>query len=254
MDIQKFEKFMNIMYRLRKECPWDSEQTHDSIKAATLEEAYETVHAIDEKDYKELQGELGDLLLHIAFHSVIAEDNGTFTIDDVIQGISDKLVRRHPHIFGDVQVKNVGEILQNWEAIKLSEGRESVLDGVPEIMPSLLRAYRLQEKAAKVGFDWKKVEDVYAKVVEETNELHQAVDSGDKEAVEKEFGDLFFALINYARFIGVNPENALRGTNRKFISRFQFIEKELANRGKKITESNLEEMDEIWNESKKIYK
>jgi MazG family protein len=254
-ETQSFSEFIKVMRRLRKECPWDREQTHDSIKAATLEEAYEAIHAIDENDYDELKKELGDLLLHIAFHSVIAEENGTFTLDDVIRGITEKLIRRHPHVFGDTQVSSMGEILQNWEAIKLNEGgRTSVLDGVPEAMPALLRAYRMQEKAAKVGFDWKDVKDVYAKVKEETDELNRALLSNDKDAVESEFGDLVFALINYARFIGVNPEDALRRTNKKFVRRFQYIEQKLAEQNKKITESNLEEMDKYWEESKRIGK
>lgn len=252
MKKHTFDELMDIMRRLRKECPWDREQTHDSIKAATLEEVYEAVHAIDEKDWNELKKELGDILLHVVFHTAIAEDSKTFTIDEVIGEITEKLIRRHPHVFGDVQVSGSQEILQNWEAIKLSEGRESVMDGLPVAMSALLRAHRMQEKAAKVGFDWKHVDDVYAKVVEETDELHSAVASGDTDEIEREFGDLIFALINYARFIGVNPENALRRTNKKFDLRFRHIEKRLAENNKKITESNLEEMDVYWEESKGI--
>lgn len=252
MTINNFQELVDIMHRLRKDCPWDKEQTHDSIKASTLEEAYETVHAIDEKDYEELKKELGDLLFHVLFHSAIAEENGTFTLDDVMISIKEKLIRRHPHVFGDVIVSGTEEIKANWEAIKLSEGRLSVMDGLPEALPELLRSYRIQEKAAKVGFDWDNVDDVYKKVIEETNELHVEVAAGNADGIEKEFGDLLFALINYARFIGVNPENALRMTNKKFQRRFRYIEEQLALIGKKVTESNLAEMDKFWNESKGI--
>lgn len=252
MSKKNFQDLVDIMYRLRRECPWDKEQTHDSIKASTLEEAYETVQAIDEKDYDELKKELGDLLFHVLFHSAIAEENGTFTLEDVVDSIAEKLIRRHPHVFGDVKVSGTEEIKANWEAIKLSEGRKSVMDGLPVTLPELLRAYRIQEKAAKVGFDWNNVDDVYKKVVEETEELQVEVAAGNKEAIEQEFGDLLFALINYARFIGVNPENALRATNQKFQKRFRYIEQQLEAIGKKVTESNLEEMDKFWNESKGI--
>lgn len=252
MTGEKFEKLWEIMKRLRQECPWDSEQTHDSIKAATLEETYEVLEAIDLKDYYELKSELGDLLLHIVFHSAIAEENKTFSVNDVIDSITEKLIRRHPHVFGDVQVKNTKEVLRNWEEIKLSEGRDSVLEGVPKNLPSLARAYRLQEKASKVGFDWEKKEDVWKKVIEEIEEMHAEEKSGNHEEFEKEIGDVFFALTNYARFLGVNPENALRRTNEKFISRFNYVEKKIKESGKGLTESNLEEMDKYWNESKKV--
>lgn len=251
MTETKFTELLDIMYKLRKECPWDKVQTHDSIKSATMEEAYEVINAIDEKDFTELKGELGDLLLHIVFHSVIAEEEGYFTIDDVIDGITSKLVRRHTHIFGGVKVNNNSDIERNWETIKLEEeGRESILDGVPPNMPGLHRAFRLQQKASKVGFDWKNKENVWEKVEEEITELKEAESKNDLLEIENELGDLFFSLINYSRFLGVNPENALRRSTNKFVKRFQYIEEKLKESGSKITNSNLEEMDKLWDESK----
>ena len=250
MKEQNFYELVNIMRRLREECPWDKEQTNDSIKAATLEEAYETVEAIDKKNYDELKSELGDLLLHIVFHSAIAEDNKLFNIEDVIKSISEKLIRRHPHVFSDTVVTNNNDILRNWEHIKLQEGRKSLLEGIPKALPALYRAYRIQEKAAKVGFDWSDIKDVWEKVKEEFKEFREAELSGNIEQTEEEFGDLLFALINYARFIKINPENALRKTNEKFISRFQYIEQKLEENGKSLIDSNLEEMDKYWEEAK----
>ena len=251
MTGEKFENLWAIMKRLRLECPWDKEQTHDSIKAATLEETYEMIEAIDLKDFNELKAELGDLLLHIVFHAAIAEENKNFSINDVIDSITDKLIRRHPHIFSDTKVKDTKEILRDWEEIKLSEGRDSVLEGVPKNLPSLARAYRLQEKASKVGFDWEKKEDVWKKVIEEIEEMHEMEKAGNQDEFEKEMGDVFFALTNYARFLGVNPENALRLTNEKFIARFSYVEKKIKETGKSVSESNLTEMDKFWEESKK---
>lgn len=248
---EKFQKLYEIMRKLREECPWDMEQTHDSIKAATLEETYELIEAIDQKDYPELKAELGDLLLHIVFHSAIGEDNKTFNTEQVIDSICEKLIRRHPHVFGDVEVKDTKEILKNWEEIKLTEGRDSVLEGVPKQLPGLARAYRLQEKASKVGFDWEKKEDVWKKVIEEIEEMHEMEAEGNMTKLEEEFGDVFFALTNYARFLGINPENALRLTNEKFIKRFSYVEKKITGLGKKLSESNLTEMDKYWEESKK---
>jgi len=250
MTEKKFLNLVNIMYRLRKECPWDAEQTHDSIKASTIEETYELIETIDEKNYNDMKGELGDLLLHILFHSVIAEDNGHFKIDDVIDGISEKLIRRHPHVFGDTKVNGSKDITKNWETIKLSEGRESVLEGVPKQLPGLQRAHRLQEKASKIGFDWENKDDVWSKVSEELDEFKHAEKETDFNKMEEEFGDIIFSLINYARFLNINPENALRKTNEKFIKRFNFIEKSLKSNGKSITDSSLEEMDKYWEESK----
>jgi XTP/dITP diphosphohydrolase len=254
MTGKKFENLMDIMRRLRNDCSWDSVQTHDSIKANTLEEAYEVVEAIDEKNYNELRIELGDLLLHIVFHSVMAEEKNNFNIDNVIDTISEKLIRRHPHVFGEVKVKNNDDITRNWETIKLQEGRKSVLEGVPKHLPELHKAFRLQEKAAKVGFDWEKKEDVWEKVLEEIEELKEAETKNDIAFAEEEMGDLLFSLVNYSRFIGVNPGNALRRTNEKFLKRFQFIEEELTKQNKKIYDATLEEMDKLWNESKRIIK
>ncbi len=251
MPGKKFENLMDIMYKLRKECPWDKKQTHDSLKANTLEEAYEVIEAIDEKDFDSLKGELGDLLLHIVFHSVIADENNKFNIDEVIEGISEKLIRRHPHIFGDEQVDGADAVAKNWETIKMEEGRDSVLEGVPKNLPQLYRAYRMQEKASKVGFDWDSKEPVWDKIQEEIEELKHAGKSNDKEKLEEEFGDLLFSLVNYARFIDVNPENALRRTNDKFVKRFMYIERKLREEGKSVIDSNLEEMDRLWEESKK---
>lgn len=255
----KFNEFVDIVKRLRKECPWDREQTNDSIKHSTLEEAYEVVEAIDNNDSDEFKTELGDLLLHVVFHSVIAEGDGKFTIEEVIDGITDKLVRRHPHVFGNAVVSDAEHVKKNWENIKLTEGRDSILDGVPENLPALQRAHRLQEKAAKVGFDWEKKSDVWKKVIEEIEEMHEIekvkcqmsnVKSEIDDKLESEVGDVFFALVNYARFLGVNPENALRKTNRKFIERFKFVEEKLKANGKSPSESSLAEMDVFWNESK----
>ena len=209
------------------------------------------IEAIDQKDYQELKAELGDLLLHIVFHSAIGEDNKTFNTEQVIDSICEKLIRRHPHVFGDVEVKDTKEILKNWEEIKLTEGRESVLEGVPKQLPGLARAYRLQEKASKVGFDWEKKEDVWKKVIEEIEEMHEMEAEGNMTKLEEEFGDVFFALTNYARFLGINPENALRLTNEKFTKRFSYVEKKITGLGKKLSESNLTEMDKYWEESKK---
>ena len=248
----KFMEFVEIVKKLRKECPWDREQTNESIKAATIEEAYEVVEAIEKKSYDDLKSELGDLLLHVVFHTVIASESDNFTMNDVIDSIKDKLIRRHPHVFAEVTVSDSEEVKRNWEEIKLSEGRKSILDGVPEILPALQRAHRLQEKAAKVGFDWEKKEDVWKKVIEEIEEMHRSENEGDYNKLESEIGDVLFAMVNYARFLEVNPENALRRTNSKFIERFKFIEKKISETGKKISDSNLEEMDKYWEESKKV--
>lgn len=249
-----FKEFVDIVKKLRVECPWDKEQTNESIKSATIEEAYEVVEAIDNKDYNELKKELGDLLLHVVFHSVIAEGENKFKLDEVIDEIKAKMIRRHPHVFGDVKVTGADNVKKNWEQIKLSEGRENLLDGVPETLPALQRATRLQEKAAKVGFDWEKKEDVWKKVIEEIEEMHESERTGSLEELESEFGDVFFALVNYARFLGIQPENALRRTNKKFINRFGYVENKIKETGRKINESNLDEMDVYWNESKKVFK
>ncbi len=272
MTGSKFNEFVGIVKRLRKECPWDREQTNDSIKHATIEEAYEVIDAIENNNYDELKKELGDLLLHVVFHTEIASEKHNFDIDDVIDSIQEKLIRRHPHVFGSIKVTGSEDVKKNWEEIKLEEGRKSLLDGVPEMLPALQRAHRLQEKASKVGFDWEQKEDVWKKVIEEIEEMHfieeqrlkfqheadQPMAEKDKSEeelhskLEDEVGDVFFALVNYARFLNINPENALRRTNKKFIQRFGYLEEKITESGRKLTDSNLEEMDKYWEESKRI--
>jgi MazG family protein len=262
MTGNKFQEFVAIVKRLRKECPWDREQTNDSIKSATIEEAYEVVEAIDNKDYDELKKELGDLLLHVIFYSTIAEEENHFRLDEVIDSIQEKLIRRHPHVFKNTEVTGAEHVKKNWEVIKIKEGRKSIVDGVPVSLPALQRAHRLQEKASKVGFDWEKKEDVWKKVIEEIEEMHKiekvkSQKSNIKsqelyEQLESEIGDVFFALVNYARFLGINPENALRRTNEKFVKRFKYVEGKISESGKNLTESTLKEMDKFWEESKKI--
>ncbi len=254
MHKEKFDSLVKIMRKLRTECSWDKVQTFDSIKSATLEETYEVIEAIDERNYDDLKNELGDLMLHILFHSVIAEDKNLFNINDVIDAISEKLIRRHPHIFSDVEVKNNKEIERNWERIKMSEGRDSILEGIPKNLPELQKATRMQEKVAKIGFDWENKEDVWNKVIEEIEEMHESERSGNKDLLEKEMGDVFFSLINYSRFLGISAEDALRRTNSKFVKRFNYIEEKLKKKNRSITESSLEEMDKYWEESKKYFK
>lgn len=251
MPSNEFTAFVEITKRLRKECPWDKVQTHASIKHSLIEEAYEVVETIDENNLQELKKELGDILLHVVFHSNIAEEEKAFTLKEVIEGITEKLIRRHPHIFSDAEAGTAEQVKQNWEKLKMQEGRTSLMDGVPKELPALLRAHRLTDKASKVGFDWKTGEDAWKKVEEETDELHQVLEAGSPDEVEEEFGDLLFALVNYSRFININPENALRRTIDKFIARFQYIEQELKKSGKDIHSSSLEEMDALWNEAKK---
>ena len=252
MSNPEFTAFVEITKRLRKECPWDKEQTHASIRHSLIEEAYEVVEAIDNNNLEELKKELGDLLLHVVFHANIAEEQNEFTLKEVIETNTQKLIYRHPHIFGDAKAGSAHEVKQNWEKLKMKEGRESVMDGVPKELPALLRAHRLQDKASKVGFDWEKKEDAWKKVDEEMRELNHAIEREQEDEVEAEFGDLLFALVNYSRFINVNPENALRRTVEKFITRFQYIEKRLKESGKDIHSSSLEEMDGLWNEAKKL--
>jgi XTP/dITP diphosphohydrolase len=249
---KSFQEFVNIVRRLRKECPWDREQTHRSIRNSLIEEAYEVIEAIDKNDSSGLKQELGDLLLHVVMHSIMAEEKGAFILDDVIDSASEKMIRRHPHVFSDTVVKNVHDVKRNWEHIKLAEGRNSVIDGVPAKMPALLRALRIQEKASKVGFDWSKKHEVWEKVLEEMKELTHAERLKKKARIEEEFGDLLFAMVNYSRFIGVNPEFALKSSIQKFSERFYHIEKELKRRGKRIGTVPLKEMDKIWNAKKKL--
>jgi MazG family protein len=252
--VKAFAKLLEIMDELREKCPWDRVQTIDSLRHLTLEETYELSDAIMEKDLDGIKKELGDLMLHIVFYSKIASETQAFTISDVIDSITEKLIRRHPHIYGDVVVKDAGEVRDNWEKIKLTEGRESVLGGVPNSLPALIKAYRIQEKASGVGFDWDKISQVWDKVVEEIHEFKREVEAAeedhDKQKLEQEFGDVLFALVNYARFIDINPEDALERTNRKFIRRFQYVEQGARNSGKALHQMSLEEMDVFWNEAK----
>lgn len=249
-----FDRLLSIMDRLRSECPWDQKQTMESLSHLTIEETYELIDAILNKNMDEIKGELGDLLLHIVFYSKIASETNDFNINDVINSICEKLIERHPHVYGNDVAKTEEEVKKNWEKIKLNNGRKSVLEGVPKSLPAMVKATRVQEKARGVGFDWENVNQVFEKVKEEFTELHdEVIIKNNKTKVEKEFGDVLFSLINYARFIGVDPESALERTNKKFISRFSFLEKEVNRKGLNLDSMNLEEMENIWNESKKIH-
>lgn len=248
-----FGRLLKIMDELREQCPWDSKQTLESLRYLTIEEVYELSDAILEKDMPEIGKELGDLFLHLVFYSKIGSETGSFDVASVLHGICDKLVRRHPHIYGDVTVNGEEDVKSNWEKIKLTEGRKSVLGGVPKSLPAMVKAYRIQEKARGVGFDWNNAEQVWEKVQEELGELQQEVQgANDNLRKEDEFGDLLFALINYSRFIGVNPEDALERTNKKFIRRFQYIEDQAELHGRSMANMSLEEMDEYWNLAKKM--
>ena len=251
--IDKFAELLEIMDRLRAECPWDREQTHESLRHLTIEETYELSDALLSKKPKAICGELGDLMLHIVFYAKIGSENQDFDMADVLECINQKLINRHPHIFGDVKVQNAQDVADNWERIKLErEGKKSVLEGVPKSLPPLVKAYRMQEKVSGVGFDWENREQVWEKVMEELNELKYEVEKGAEPArLESEFGDLLFALVNYARFINVNPEDALENTNRKFLRRFAYIEKKAEENGLHLSDMTLSEMDVFWEESKK---
>ena len=247
-----FNKLLGIMDDLRAQCPWDREQTFESLRHLTIEETYELSEAVLDKDVDSIKKELGDLMLHLVFYAKIGSEQGQFDFGDVLNYINEKLVYRHPHIYGDVSVKDSQNVKENWEKIKLNEGRDSVLSGVPKSLPPLVKAYRIQEKAKGVGFDWEKPEQVWEKVLEEMNELKQEAEQGsNKDAMEHELGDLLFALVNYARFIGVNPENALERTNKKFISRFQHLESKAKEIGRSLKDMNLTEMDVFWEEAKR---
>ena len=240
------------MDELREECPWDKKQTIHTLQPQTLEEVYELSDTITNENWKGLKEELGDLLLHIVFYSKIGAEKGEFTLDDVIEGVCNKLINRHPHIYSNVKVENDTEVKQNWEKIKQQEGKKSVLSGVPPAMPALIKALRLQEKTKQVGFEWDNIEQVKAKVDEEMDELYEAVAAGSQDQVEGEFGDVLFALINYSRFIEVDPERALEQTNKKFIRRFQQVEEMAAAQGKSLHDMTLREMDELWNKVKQL--
>ena len=249
--LEAFERLLKIMDDLRAGCPWDKEQTFDTLRHLTIEEVYELSDAILNKDMEGIRGELGDLMLHLVFYAKIGSETNSFDIKDVLDKISEKLVHRHPHIYGDEKVNGPDQVLQNWEKLKMKEGRKSVLEGVPVSLPPLVKAYRIQEKAKGVGFEWEKREDVWDKVMEELKELQAEVNNGAEHSkMEDEFGDLLFALTNYARYIGINPEDALERTNKKFIKRFQFIEQQSAVDGYKLEEMSLAEMEEYWQKAK----
>lgn len=249
-----FERLLNIMDDLRDKCPWDKKQTLESLRHLTIEETYELSDAILKGDKNELKKELGDILLHIVFYARIASETNDFNVADVINALCDKLIFRHPHIYGDVKVQDENEVKQNWEKIKQKEkdGNKTVLSGVPASMPALLKAYRIQEKARAVGFDWEKPEQVFEKVQEEIAELNSEIKKNNAEKIEDEFGDVLFSLINYARFLNVNPEDALEKTNKKFIKRFTYMEQKIKEQNKQIADCTLAELDVYWNEAKSL--
>lgn len=248
-----FGQLLDIMDDLRAKCPWDRQQTLESLRHLTIEETYELADAILDNNLEEVNNELGDLMLHIVFYAKIGSELGAFDITSVLESISKKLINRHPHVYGDVQADNAEQVKENWEHIKLKEGKKKVLSGVPRTLPAMIKAYRIQDKARGVGFDWEHPGQVWDKVKEELDELRAEVENDSSlEKIEGEFGDLMFALINYARFIGVNPENALERTNKKFIRRFEHLEAGSKNAGKDISKMNLEEMDGFWNEAKSL--
>lgn len=250
-EIEAFDKMLSLMEKVRKECPWDGSQTIDSLRTLTIEEIYELSEAIFNKDYKNICKELGDVLMHVVFYSLIGKEEGKFDITDVLNSLSEKLIRRHPHVFCKDGSITYEDVEKNWEKIKLKEGNRSTLSGVPNSLPSLVKAFRMQDKAKGVGFDWDNKEDVWAKVEEELNELKQETSKPDnKEKIENEFGDVLFALINYARFIDINPDTALEKTNRKFKFRFQYIEQKAKEKGMSLEDMTLKEMDALWNEAK----
>lgn len=249
-ESEAFEKLVAIMNELREKCPWDRKQTIQSLRQMTLEETYELADAITENNWKAIREELGDLLLHIVFYSKIASEKNHFSIEEVITGITQKLIDRHPHIYGNVKVNNDEDVKRNWEKLKLKEGKRSVLEGVPKTLPSLIKAMRLQEKAKQVGFEWQNKEQVWEKVKEEEAELLEAIADKDQIKIEEEFGDLVFSLVNFARFLNIDAENSLEITNKKFISRFTQMEEKAMSSGKALNTMTLQEMDAIWNQIK----
>jgi MazG family protein len=246
-----FSRLVKIMDELREQCPWDKKQTIQTLRQLTIEETYELADAITENDYKAIKEEIGDLMLHMVFYARIGKEQGQFSLEEALNGICDKLVSRHPHIYGDVKVENEEDVKQNWEKLKLKEGKKSVLAGVPNSLPAMVKALRLQEKAKQVGFEWDNREQVWEKVEEEIGELKQAIATEEQDKIEDEFGDVLFSLVNYARFLRVDPENALERTNKKFISRFTGMEELALKTGKPLADMSLEEMDAIWNSIKK---
>ena len=251
--LEAFQRLLNIMDDLRAQCPWDKKQTMQSLRHLTIEETYELGDAILDNDLQEVKKELGDLLLHIVFYAKIGSETGDFDIADVANGVCEKLIIRHPHIYGDIKVDNEEDVKRNWEKIKLKEGNKSVLGGVPKSLPALVKASRIQDKAAGVGFDWDNIDDVFAKVKEEIEELHAEVKAQKHTAIEAEFGDVLFSLINYARFLKVNPEDALERTNKKFIARFQYLERKATESGKSLRDMTLAEMEAYWQEAKGVF-
>jgi XTP/dITP diphosphohydrolase len=251
-QLEAFDRLLTIMDELREQCPWDKKQTMETLRPLTIEETYELGDAILNADLNEVKGELGDLLLHIVFYSKIGSETNDFDITDVINTICKKLIHRHPHVYGDVIIKNETEVKHNWENLKLKEGKNSVLEGVPHSLPALVKASRIQEKVAGVGFDWKHTDQVWNKIEEEIKELKEEILNMNQNAIEDEFGDVLFSLINYARFLNVNPENALERTNKKFIKRFQYLEKKANQNQKSLSEMTLAEMGIYWDEAKKI--
>jgi len=245
-----FLKLIKIMNELREQCPWDKKQTIHTLRQMTIEETYELADAITDNNLKAIKEELGDLLLHIVFYSKIGQEQNAFTLQEVIDGICQKLIVRHPHIYAGVKVKDADEVKQNWEKIKLKEGRNSVLDGVPNALPAMIKALRLQEKSKQVGFEWSNKAQVWEKVIEEIGELNDAEKSGIQDKIEDEMGDLLFSLINFARFLQVDPENALERTNKKFIRRFTLMEQEAKKQSRMLHNMTLEEMDDLWNNIK----
>ena len=251
-QLKAFDRLLTIMDELREQCPWDQKQTMETLRPLTIEETYELGDAILDADLNEVKGELGDLLLHIVFYSRIGSETNDFDISDVINGICEKLIYRHPHIYSDVKVKDETEVKQNWENLKLKEGKLSVLQGMPKSLPALVKACRIQEKVAGVGFDWEHSDQVWSKVEEEIGELKEEIVNKNQDAIEDEFGDVLFSLINYARFLNINPENALERTNKKFIKRFQYLEKKAKGLQKSLSEMTLAEMDVYWDKAKKL--
>ena len=251
-QLEAFDQLLTIMDELREQCPWDQKQTMETLRHLTIEETYELGDAILDKDLTEVKNELGDLLLHIVFYAKIGSETKDFDISDVINSICEKLIHRHPHIYSDVVVKDEAEVKQNWENLKLKEGKTSVLQGVPKSLPALVKASRIQEKVAGVGFDWEHSDQVWEKVEEEIGELKTEIVNKNQDAIEDEFGDVLFSLINYARFLDINPENALERTNKKFIKRFQYLETKAKSLQKSLSEMTLAEMDVYWEEAKKL--
>ena len=251
-QLKALDRLLTIMDELREQCPWDRKQTFESLRHLTIEETYELADAILDKDHKAMEGELGDLLLHVFFYAKIGSESGAFDMATVANAISEKLINRHPHIYGDLEVADEEEVKKNWEQLKLKEGKKSVLSGVPRALPALIKANRIQDKVAGVGFDWEAPEQVFDKVKEELDELSEAVTLGQKQDIESEFGDVLFSMINYARFLGLDPEAALERTNKKFIKRFKYLEQQAKAQNKTLKSMTLEEMDVYWEQAKNL--